>query len=144
MIPVLADAGLRVIAPDHMGFGDRTSRCNWGITRFLQHVAWIEAFMDVLDLSGITPIVQDWGSVIGLRCVGNRPDRFARVVVANGNLPVLPEGLEPMTLPDSLEPQDLDLPFTAVVALAAGTTALHCSRGGSTTPWWGRTSCRRW
>jgi len=118
MIPVLADAGLRVIAPDLIGFGRSDKPVQFDDYTFLQHVAWIEEFMDVLELSAITPIVQDWGSVIGLRCVGNRPDRFARVVVANGNLPVLPEGFEPMTLPETLEPQDLDLPFTPE-ALAA-------------------------
>lgn len=78
--------------------------------RFLQHVAWIEEFIDVLGLDAITPVVQDWGSLIGLRAVGNRPDKFVRIVVANGNLTVLPEGMEILNLPDSLEPQDLEFP----------------------------------
>ena len=112
MIPTLADAGLRVIAPDHIGFGRSDKPVQLDDYTFLQHVAWLEELMDRLDLQQVTPIVQDWGSLIGLRCVGNRPDRFARVVVANGNLPVLPEGFEPIQTPDSLEPQDLDWPFT--------------------------------
>ncbi|MEL7207422.1 MAG: alpha/beta fold hydrolase, partial [Actinomycetota bacterium] len=87
---------------------------------FLQHVDWNEAFVDALDLQAMTPIVQDWGSLIGLRMVGNRPDRFARVVVANGNLPVVPEGFEPVQLPETLEPQDLDFPFTAEGLEAVG------------------------
>ncbi|NNE74638.1 MAG: alpha/beta fold hydrolase [Acidimicrobiales bacterium] len=111
MIPTLAEAGLRVIAPDHIGFGRSDKPVQLGDYTYLQHVAWIEEFIDVLDLRDITPIVQDWGSLIGLRCVGNRPDRFARVVVANGQLPVVPEGFEPMRLPESLEPQDLAFPF---------------------------------
>lgn len=111
MIPVLADAGLRVIAPDHIGFGRSDKPVQLGDYTFLQHVAWVEEFMDVLDLRGITPVVQDWGSLIGLRCVGNNPDRFARVVVANGNLPVMPEGFAPFPEPDTLEPQDLEFPF---------------------------------
>ncbi len=110
MIPVLAAAGLRVIAPDLIGFGKSDKPVQLADYRFLQHVAWTEEFMDVLGLEAITPVVQDWGSLIGLRCVGNRPDLFARVVVANGNLLVLPEGAEILTVPDSLEPQDLEFP----------------------------------
>ncbi len=120
MIPVLADAGLRVIAPDHIGFGRSDKPVQLDDYTFLQHVAWMEEFIDTLDLRDITPIVQDWGSLIGLRCVGNRPERFARVVVANGNLPAFPEGFEPVQLPDSLEPQDLDWPFTPEAVAAVG------------------------
>ncbi len=111
MIPVLADAGYRVIAPDHIGFGRSDKPVQLADHRYLQHVAWIEEFLDAVELRDITVVVQDWGSLIGLRCVGNDPDRFARVVVANGNLPVMPEGLEPFPLPESLEPQDLEFPF---------------------------------
>ncbi|MGI9604100.1 MAG: haloalkane dehalogenase, partial [Acidimicrobiales bacterium] len=111
MIPVLADAGLRVIAPDHIGFGRSDKPVQLGDYTFLQHVAWNEEFLDVVGLRDITPVVQDWGSLIGLRCVGNNPDRFARVVVANGNLPVIPEGFAPFPEPATLEPQDLDFPF---------------------------------
>ena len=120
IIPVLADAGLRVIAPDHLGFGRSDKPVQLADYRFLQHVAWNEEFVDALDLRAITPIVQDWGSLIGLRMVGNRPDRFARVVVANGNLPVVPEGFELVQLPETLEPQDLDYPFTPEALEAAG------------------------
>ncbi|MDW3220538.1 MAG: haloalkane dehalogenase [Acidimicrobiales bacterium] len=111
MIPVLADAGLRVIAPDHIGFGKSDKPVQMADYRFLQHVAWIEEFMDVLGLDAITPVVQDWGSLIGLRCVGNNPDRFARVVVANGQLAVIPEGFAPFPEPETHEPQDLAFPF---------------------------------
>ena len=120
MIPVLADAGFRVIAPDLIGFGKSDKPVQLADYRFLRHVAWVEEFIDVLDLDAITPVVQDWGSLIGLRCVGNRPDRFARVVVANGNLLVVPEGVEILTLPVSLEPQDLEFPH--VVSPGGGMT----------------------
>jgi haloalkane dehalogenase len=42
---------------------------------------------DQLGLSGLTLVGQDWGGLIGLRLVGEHPDRFARVVAANTGLP---------------------------------------------------------
>lgn len=111
MIPTLVEAGMRVIAPDHIGFGRSDKPVQLDDYRFLQHVAWVEEFLDVVGLDDITVVVQDWGSLIGLRCVGNNPDRFARVVVANGNLPVIPEGIALFPQPESLEPQDLEFPF---------------------------------
>ena len=137
MIPVLAAAGCRVIAPDFIGFGKSDKPVQLADYRFLQHVAWTEEFIDVLGLDGITAVVQDWGSLIGLRCVGNRPDLFARIVVANGNLLVLPEGARLLTLPDSLAPQDLGVPD--VIGPGAGWIV----RGlGDLRIWSGRTSCR--
>ena len=52
------------------------------------------ALLDTLDLHDITLVCQDWGSLVGLRLVGEHPERFARVVVANGGLPT---GEQPMT-----------------------------------------------
>ena len=113
MIPVLAGAGLRVIAPDMIGMGRSDKPVQIADYRYLQHVAWVEELLEVLALSNITVFVQDWGSLIGLRVVGDQPDRFARVVVANGRLPVLPEGVQPIPLPSSLEPDDdMVLPFS--------------------------------
>ena len=37
--------------------------------------------------TGVTLVCQDWGGLIGLRLVGEHPDRFARVVAANTFLP---------------------------------------------------------
>ena len=45
------------------------------------------ALFDQLDLQGITLVCQDWGGLIGLRLVGEHPDRFDRVVAANTMLP---------------------------------------------------------
>ena len=113
MIPVLAAAGHRVIAPDHIGMGRSDKPVQVADYRYLQHVAWVEELLDVLGLRDITVFVQDWGSLIGLRVVGNQPDRFARLVVANGRLPVVPEGLTPVELPTSLDPDpSLRFPFT--------------------------------
>jgi len=50
-------------------------------------VDWTWGWFQALDLQGVTLVCQDWGSLIGLRLVGEHPERFARVVVANGGLP---------------------------------------------------------
>ena len=46
-----------------------------------------ELLFDQLDLRAVTLVGQDWGGLIGLRLVGEHPDRFARVVAANTFLP---------------------------------------------------------
>ena len=112
MIPVLADAGHRVIAPDLIGMGRSDKPVQFADYSYLQHVAWVRGFLDELGLTDITVFVQDWGSLIGLRVVGDHPDRFARVVVANGRLPVVPAGIRPVILPDPpLPDRTLTLPI---------------------------------
>ena len=39
------------------------------------------------DLSNITLVCQDWGSLVGLRMLTANPDRFDRAVLSNGGLP---------------------------------------------------------
>ncbi len=87
MIPVLVAAGHRVIAPDLVGFGrsDKPSRAS--DYSYLNEVLWMTAWMEANDLRRITLFCQDWGSLIGLRMVAESPDRFDRIVLANGGLP---------------------------------------------------------
>ena len=88
MIPVLAGAGLRAVAPDLVGFGRSDKPTPRAEYSYARHVAWMrELLFDHLDLSGVTLVCQDWGGLIGLRLVGEHPDRFARVVAANTFLP---------------------------------------------------------
>jgi haloalkane dehalogenase len=88
MIPVLADAGLRAIAPDMIGFGRSDKPAEIGDHSYARHVEWMRAFVfDVLDLSHLTLVGQDWGGLIGLRLVAEHAERFARVVAANTGLP---------------------------------------------------------
>ncbi|UOY00456.1 haloalkane dehalogenase [Blastococcus sp. PRF04-17] len=88
MIPVLASAGLRAVAPDLIGFGRSDKPADRAAYSYAGHVAWMrEALFDRLDLRDVTLVGQDWGGLIGLRLVAEHPDRFARVVVANTGLP---------------------------------------------------------
>ncbi|RZS45178.1 haloalkane dehalogenase [Herbihabitans rhizosphaerae] len=88
MLPVLADAGLRAIAPDLVGFGRSDKPADAGDHTYARHVEWIRALaFDVLDLNAVTLVGQDWGGLIGLRLVAEHPERFAGVVAANTGLP---------------------------------------------------------
>src|SRR6202167_4738931 len=88
VMPVLADAGLRVIAADLAGFGRSDKPAEIADHSYARHVEWIRALaFDRLDLHGLTLVGQDWGGLIGLRLVAEHPDRFARVVAANTGLP---------------------------------------------------------
>jgi haloalkane dehalogenase len=89
MIPILAEAGHRVIAPDLIGFGRSDKPADRSAHTYARHVAWMRALLlDHLDLVDITLFVQDWGGLIGLRVAAQEPDRFARIVAANTFLPV--------------------------------------------------------
>jgi haloalkane dehalogenase len=87
MIPVCADAGNRVIAPDLIGFGKSDKPSSKSDYSYQGHVDWMTAFVQELDLREITLFCQDWGSLIGLRVAAENDERFARIVVGNGALP---------------------------------------------------------
>jgi haloalkane dehalogenase len=88
MIPVFAAAGFRALAPDLIGFGRSDKPAAVGDYSYAAHVSWTRAWIEALDLNEITLVCQDWGSLIGLRLAAEHPDRFSRIVVANGFLPV--------------------------------------------------------
>ena len=87
MIPPLTAAGLRVVAPDLVGFGKSDKPADKSDYTYARHVGWMQAFIESLDLSCITLFCQDWGSLIGLRVAAENEPRFARIVLANGGLP---------------------------------------------------------
>jgi haloalkane dehalogenase len=87
MIPILTSAGYRVIAPDLIGFGRSDKPTQRNDYTYASHVAWLEQFVNSLELTKITLMCQDWGGLIGLRVLTQNADRFARVVVANTGLP---------------------------------------------------------
>lgn len=87
MIPPLRDAGLRVIAPDLIGFGKSDKPTRKSDYSYAGHVGWMTAFVETLDLTGINLFCQDWGSLIGLRVAAENEHRFARIALGNGALP---------------------------------------------------------
>lgn len=87
MIPPLLAAGHRVLAPDLIGFGRSDKPTRIEDYTYQRHVDWLTAWITGLDLRDITVVVQDWGSLIGLRIAAEHPDRFAKLFIANGYLP---------------------------------------------------------
>lgn len=88
MIPVLTAAGLRAVAPDLVGFGRSDKPAQRADYTYQRHIDWLRSLVvDELGLEAITLVCQDWGGLLGLRLVGEHPDRFARVVAANTFLP---------------------------------------------------------
>ena len=107
MIPVLVDGGQRVIAMDHIGMGRSDKPIDIEYYSYLGHIDRLEKFIEALDLQHITLFCQDWGSLIGLYVAGMHPEWFARIVVGDGNLPVIPEAIRPyprVLFPEVLNP----------------------------------------
>jgi len=88
MIPQLNEAGLRVLAPDLVGYGRSDKPAALEDYSYQRQVDWMTAWLTTNDLRNLTFFGQDWGGLIGLRMVAENPDRFDRVVVANTGLPV--------------------------------------------------------
>lgn len=91
MIPHLTAAGMRVIAPDLVGYGRSDKPAAREDYSYERQVDWMGQWLERNDFSGITFFGQDWGGLIGLRLVVNHPDRFDRVVISNTGLPYNPD-----------------------------------------------------
>ncbi|MFN3819714.1 haloalkane dehalogenase [Blastomonas sp.] len=87
MIGPVAAAGLRVVAPDLIGFGRSDKPALKSDYSYARHVAWMRRWVEKLDLTNIILVCQDWGSLIGLRLLAEMPERFAGVALSNGGLP---------------------------------------------------------
>lgn len=86
MIPVFARAGVRVIAPDWLGFGRSDKPLEETTYSFDFHRNYMLAFIEHLNLSNITLVCQDWGGVLGLTLPMEMPERFQRLLIMNTGL----------------------------------------------------------
>lgn len=93
MIPIVAEAGYRAVAPDLIGFGRSDKPAAQNDYTYDRHEEWLESFVVGLDLRRIILVCQDWGGLLGLRMVARHPERFDAVVAANT---FLPSGREPL------------------------------------------------
>ncbi|WP_354701955.1 Haloalkane dehalogenase [Paraconexibacter sp. AEG42_29] len=95
MIGPLASNGFRVIAPDLIGFGRSDKPAEREAYTYARHVGWVTSLLDALELEQITLFGQDWGGLLGLRMIGEQPERFAAVVASNTTLPTGEHSLGP-------------------------------------------------
>jgi len=86
MLPVFTSAGHRVVAPDFFGFGRSDKPADERAYTFDFHRTALLAFIERLDLTGITLVCQDWGGILGLTLPMAMPARFARLLVMNTTL----------------------------------------------------------
>jgi haloalkane dehalogenase len=89
MIPLLANLGYRVIAPDLVGFGKSDKPLNRDDHNYQMHIDIMNEFMKELDLNDVSLFAQDWGGLIGLRMVAASPQRFGRIMLSNTGLPAM-------------------------------------------------------
>ena len=82
-IPPLADAGFRVIVPDHLGFGRSDKPNDSSVYRIPRHAARLEQLLESLDLREATVVPQDWGGPIGLAWAARHPERIQSLAILN-------------------------------------------------------------
>src|SRR5436305_1545341 len=83
MIPLLVEAGHRVVAPDFFGFGKSDKPVEEGVYTFDFHRNSLIALIAALDLKRITLVCQDWGGLLGLTLPMGMSDRFDRLLAMN-------------------------------------------------------------
>ena len=86
MIPVFRRAGLRVVAPDLIGFGRSDKPVDPAWHSFERHREMLLAFVERLDLRDVMLVCQDWGGLLGLTLPMAMPERFTRLLVMNTGL----------------------------------------------------------
>ena len=86
MIPVFTAAGLRVVAPDLIGFGRSDKPVEESAHSFDFHRSMLLSFIEDLDLKNILLVCQDWGGLFGLTLPMAMPERFTRLLVMNTGL----------------------------------------------------------
>ena len=83
MIPVFVSAGVRVVAPDLLGFGRSDKPVDDTVYSFDFHRNYLINLIKTLDLKRITLVCQDWGGLLGLTLPQDMPERFNRLLIMN-------------------------------------------------------------
>jgi haloalkane dehalogenase len=87
VMPAVADAGWRAIAPDLAGFGDSPPDPPGTWER---HVESLERFRTVLGIERCVPVMHDWGGLIGLWWACEHPDAVDALVISSSGF--FPDG----------------------------------------------------
>jgi haloalkane dehalogenase len=83
MVPVFTGAGGRVVAPDWFGFGRSDKPVDDAVYTWDFHRNSMLRFVEELDLTDITLVVQDWGGLLGLTLPVEHGERISRLLVMN-------------------------------------------------------------
>ena len=87
LLPAIAEAGRRAVAPDLLGYGDSPPDRPGTWER---HMDALGEFRDELDLGPVVLVVHDWGGLIGLRWACDDPGSVTAIVASNTGL--FPDG----------------------------------------------------
>jgi haloalkane dehalogenase len=87
VMPALADAGWRAVAPDFAGYGDSEPDppATWE-----RHIESLERFRLELGIRSCVLVVHDWGGLIGLRWACEHPDAIRALVISSSGF--FPDG----------------------------------------------------
>lgn len=83
MIPLLVQAGHRVVAPDLFGFGKSDKPREDAVYTFDFHRDSLIALIRALNLQNTVLVCQDWGGLLGLTIPHKMPERFSGLLVMN-------------------------------------------------------------
>lgn len=83
MIPSFLDSGARVVAPDFYGFGRSDKPVDDEVHTWDFQRGSLTAFIEQLDLTNITLVVQDWGGLLGLSLGADMADRISGLLIMN-------------------------------------------------------------
>ncbi|HTO10690.1 MAG TPA: haloalkane dehalogenase [Candidatus Binatia bacterium] len=73
------DGAGRCLAPDLIGMG-RSGKSPSGSYRLADHVRYLDAWFESLNLTRVTLVVHDWGSALGFHWARRHPDRVKALV----------------------------------------------------------------
>lgn len=83
MIPVFLESGARVVAPDFYGFGRSDKPVDDSDYTWDFHRGSLLTFIERLDLTDVTLVVQDWGGLLGLTVPVDMPERVSGLLIMN-------------------------------------------------------------
>jgi len=94
-IPILAEAGFHVVAPDLRGFGDTEQPESIDQYTLLHLVGDIVGLLDALNEETAVIVGNDWGATLAWNAALLRPDRFRGIIALT--VPMMPQPPIPPT-----------------------------------------------
>jgi haloalkane dehalogenase len=77
VIPHVSDIG-RCLAPDMIGMG-QSGKSPYYTYRFVDHIRYLDAWFDAMNLSKVTLVIHDWGSALGFNRAFRHQDQISAI-----------------------------------------------------------------